>query len=476
MSQPQSPRSNFVQLMLLACTVFLGIQLISGGMNRPVESRTPAQIRENVVRMNFEGRDLAIQNEVRAYDSKLSEEVKAGRLTEEARRLKSIEAHVLSAQTSLRSGIYRNDYGKVNAAYTQMDMLRGQYGTQAVWQNAFNVAYHRDTLPQRTMSAAALYELSRSELSARNKKDLTMGIFPGYQIIDFLVRLTGSVPAFSYTFAAFLLALIVRAIVWPLAQKQLMFSRQMMQLQPLMKEIKEKHTKKGVTDNMAFQQDMMRLYSEYGIHPAKGCLPALAQMPLFLLVFQFMMHYRFEFEKGVFLWVNPASHATNTFFAPNLGKMDYLLLVVYALSMVAATYLQPVTDPANAKQQRVMGVVVSVVVAVSMFFFPLPSAFVLYWIFLNFFSMFQSWMAYRIELPPLQKVQTAHGGVTPKSGLFAKLMEAQQEQLRMQAELEKEKQKKQNKDMGKDSPDPNSQSNGKTTGQLYNPRSKKKKK
>lgn len=104
--------------------------------------------------------------------------------------------------------------------------------------------------------------------------------------------------------------------------------------------------------------------------------------------------------------------------------------------MVIATYLQPVTDPNNVKQQRMMGIGVSVMVTVMMFFYPLPSAFVLYWIFLNIFSTLQSLRAYRLPVPPLQKVATVAGGVRSKSGFFAKLMEEQQ---KAQEEMLREK-------------------------------------
>src|SRR5204862_4714319 len=121
---------------------------------------------------------------------------------------------------------------------------------------------------------------------------LVYGIFPVYKIIDSLFSLTGSVPSFIYAFAAFLLALVVRAIIFPLAQKQLMWGRKMQQLAPLVKEIREEYTDKKtkqVTNQAELQQRTMALYAEYGINPLAGCLPAVVQLPLFLTVYQFML-------------------------------------------------------------------------------------------------------------------------------------------------------------------------------------------
>ena len=164
---------------------------------------------------------------------------------------------------------------------------------------------------------------------------------------------------------------------------------------------------------------VMELYKEYGINPMAGCGPALLQMPLFLAIYQCMLYYKFEFQKGTFLWINPStSAATNGFVAPNLGERDYILLVLYGASMIATTLLTPVSDPSNAKQQRLMGVGIAIFFTFLMFtgVFPVPAAFVLYWIFTNVMATAQSLRAYRLPLPPLEKKVTKPGGVYPVPG------------------------------------------------------------
>lgn len=441
MSQPQKPGSNLLTAILLATTVFLGLQLLNGGANRNEASsdkRSSAVILEAMRKMDAEGKDITIQAERRAYEAKLKEEAQASKMSEATIRQKVIESWVLAMHTSTKAGIEFNESGRLSTAFNSLDHERKAYLSDPVWTSVKVPVYGVTGMPQTAMSGEELYQTTVSKLGELNKHHMVWGFFPGYQAIDALVKLTGSQAWFSYTFAALLLALIVRAIVYPLAQKQLMFSRQMMQLQPLAAEIKKKLTnKQGQVDQQRFQLESMQLYREYGINPAAGCAPALAQMPLFLLVFQSMLLYRFEFSKGLFAWINPSTSAgSKHLFAANLGQTDYILLVVYGVSMVIATYLQPVTDPNNVKQQRMMGIGVSVMVTVMMFFYPLPSAFVLYWIFLNIFSTLQSLRAYRLPVPPLQKVATVAGGVRSKSGFFAKLMEEQQ---KAQEEMLREK-------------------------------------
>ncbi len=209
------------------------------------------------------------------------------------------------------------------------------------------------------------------------------------------------------------MAIVVRGVIWPLSQKQLMWGRQMSQLAPMMREIKEQFK----NDQALQQKKMMELYSEYGLHPLAGCWPALVQLPLFLAVYQCMLHYRFEFQKGTFLWMNEhTSRLTHGFTAPNLGQKDIILILIYAVTLLISTLLTPVNDPTQVKQQRTIGIGVSLLFPFMMLTgaYPVPCAFVLYWTFTNVLATAQSLRAYYLlPSPPLVKVNTSTGGVLP---------------------------------------------------------------
>jgi YidC/Oxa1 family membrane protein insertase len=235
--------------------------------------------------------------------------------------------------------------------------------------------------------------------------------------MEFLVGLTGNTPGFSYWFAALMLAILVRLAVFPLAQKQYMWGRRMSQLAPYIKEIQEKFKDKKtgkVTDQQAMTLETMDLYKRYGFNPFAGCLPALIQLPLFLIIYQCMLLYRFEFTKGFFLWIQPGSGSfLGMPLAPNLGERDYLIIIVYGISMVVTTLLTPVSDPTNVRQQRMIGISIALIFSVMMFFWPLPSAFVVYWVFTNILATAQSLYVYRMPVAPLEPVQTTAGGAIP---------------------------------------------------------------
>jgi YidC/Oxa1 family membrane protein insertase len=176
----------------------------------------------------------------------------------------------------------------------------------------------------------------------------------------------------------------------------------------------------------------MALYKEYGLNPLAGCGSALIQMPIFMVVLAAMQLYKFEFTKGTFMWIQPgATKFLGMNLASNLGQPDQLLVIIYGVSMIVSQLLMPVTDPANIRQQRLMGLGVSIMITFGMFTYVLPSAFTLYWVFANVLATAQALWAYKMPAPPLEKVQTVKGGVKPKPGFMEKLqmmMEAQAEQ------------------------------------------------
>ena len=81
---------------------------------------------------------------------------------------------------------------------------------------------------------------------------------------------------FALGFSIIILTIIIRFILYPLTASQLKASKKMQDLNPHLSRLKEKH--KG--DAKTLQQETMKLYKEYGVNPAAGCLPVLVQLPI----------------------------------------------------------------------------------------------------------------------------------------------------------------------------------------------------
>lgn len=418
---PPPQKGNFIQFALIMMVIFMGYQLFFGQRNVEPDTRTPDQVLEKMRELNLLVMDLDISREFQALQQSVREEVRQGRLEQPAGDALLVEGLVLTADTQFKGGLIHSDgtgrpgyYKKVDRAFHTMQGWYEKYHHKPAWTEPVAVA-PKEARPEEVVSAEGLYSAIVTDLSARNTTRRAFGLVPGgFLILDGLVRMTGSIPSFSYWFAALILALLVRLSVWPLFSKQIQTSRKQAQLLPQIKEIQAKHKEKGPQTGMEMQKELQALYQQYGVNPAAGCLIMFVLAPLFITIYNFMLLYRFEFQKGTFLWINPD---TTTFLglqaASNLGQRDVLLVILYGVSMIVTTMLQPVTDPQNVRTQRLLGLGMSVFFSIIMFFYPLPSAFILYWIFTNVFATAHTLIEYRKPAPPLVKVASAAGGVIP---------------------------------------------------------------
>lgn len=415
MSKP-SPRSNLIQTLLIASVLFLGLQLF---MPKPEQQpAVPPQQAYPVAQQQLQERQLKLEE---------------ARKTAEPETIKKAQAEVDEAQATLArltpqyAAALRKE-GNIEEART-LELQDAQRRKQiAADKKDFNEAlaayneFHRlyTEAPQSPIGLQAKQQLEETgnlgtEIS-RNSGGLTGA---GFHVIDALVNLFGGerAPTFSYWFAALVLAVAVRLLIWPLAQKQMIGFKRMALLQPFIKELQEKY------QGQELQMRTMKLYQKYGINPLAGCWPMLIQMPIFLWIFYSMRHYQFEFHKGTFLWITPEVAARFPgIVAPNLGERDVLLVLLYGISMLATTIFS-VTDPAQAKQSRLIGIAMAVIFTILMLFWPFPSAFVLYWIGLNILATIQSVRISRMTVPPLveipeheQKRGGLFGGMVPSDG------------------------------------------------------------
>jgi YidC/Oxa1 family membrane protein insertase len=81
---------------------------------------------------------------------------------------------------------------------------------------------------------------------------------------------------YALGFSIIVLTVIIRFVLYPLTSSQLKASKKMLELNPHISRLKEKH--KG--DAKTLQAETMKLYKEFGVNPAAGCLPVLVQLPI----------------------------------------------------------------------------------------------------------------------------------------------------------------------------------------------------
>lgn len=100
---------------------------------------------------------------------------------------------------------------------------------------------------------------------------------PIFTVLEFFFGLIG-----NFGVAILLLTVVVKLLLFPLANKAYESMSKMRNLQPKMEEIKAKHA----NDQAKQQQEIMALYQREKINPLAGCLPLLIQMPIFYALYK----------------------------------------------------------------------------------------------------------------------------------------------------------------------------------------------
>jgi len=108
----------------------------------------------------------------------------------------------------------------------------------------------------------------------------------------------------NYGLAIILMTVIIRVILYPLMQKQMVSMREMQKIQPLMKAVQDKYK----NDKERLNKELMALYKEHKVNPMSGCLPLIIQMPILILLFQVLRKFKYyipntEIIDGGFLWI-----------------------------------------------------------------------------------------------------------------------------------------------------------------------------
>ena len=83
---------------------------------------------------------------------------------------------------------------------------------------------------------------------------------------------------FAWALSVMFLVFTLRAILYHPFVKQIRTTRQMQELQPQIKALQKKYGK----DRQRMAMEMQKLQKEHGFNPIMGCLPMLAQVPVFL--------------------------------------------------------------------------------------------------------------------------------------------------------------------------------------------------
>jgi YidC/Oxa1 family membrane protein insertase len=221
---------------------------------------------------------------------------------------------------------------------------------------------------------------------------LTLIAKPLFKLLDLIYRYVG-----NFGIAIMVLTVLVKAVLFPLANKSYRAMNRMKKLAPQMQELR---TRLG-DDKVRLNQEMMALYKREKVNPAAGCLPLIVQIPVFIALYQ-VLYVTIEMRHAPFFgWIRDLSVPDPTsvfnlfgllpYDVPNLGPLQILSLGVWPLILGITMFLQqkmnpPPPDPVQAKIFMFLPIMFTFMMA------QFQAGLVIYWSWNNLLSIGQQWL------------------------------------------------------------------------------------
>src|SRR5437879_2320465 len=201
----------------------------------------------------------------------------------------------------------------------------------------------------------------------------------------------------DYGLAILALTTIIKLTLWPIQNKANRSVRKMAALNPKMQELREKYK----DDPTRINQEVMKLYKQYGINPVGGCLPMMIQIPIFFGLFK-MLGQAVELRNARFLWVKDLSQPDTVAHLPVLGWPINIIPLLMAATQLWLMAMTPKTgDPTQRR-------IVMFTPLIFLFFcYNFAAALALYYTAQNLFSILQFYQNKRQPMPTLEKVAPA---------------------------------------------------------------------
>lgn len=168
----------------------------------------------------------------------------------------------------------------------------------------------------------------------------------------------------NWGLAIIVLTIAIKLVLFPVTQKGYTSMEKMKRVQPKLSEIQKKYEH----DRMKLAEEQMKLFKEEGVSPMGGCLPMLAQMPIYFALYRTIWGSAELYNAPFFAWVTDLSQPDPYFVLP----------VLMGAVMIFQQRLMP--QAVDNPQMKMVNRIMPIMFTAMMLF--LPSGLVLY-IFVN---------------------------------------------------------------------------------------------
>ena len=175
-----------------------------------------------------------------------------------------------------------------------------------------------------------------------------------------------------------LFTILIRTLLLPVFQTQMVASRKMQEAQPRIKELRDMYPGRDMESRTKLDQETRKLFKELGIKQSSTFWPLLVQMPILIALFQALSNVDF-LKTGHFLWFN-------------LGGADttFVLPILAALFTFLSSWLSNKSLP--EKNGAMTGMMYGMPVIIFFFAISAPSGVALYWAVSNAYQVLQTYI------------------------------------------------------------------------------------
>lgn len=195
----------------------------------------------------------------------------------------------------------------------------------------------------------------------------------------------------NFGISILIVTILVKIILFPLANKSFHSMNRMKELQPEMNRIRELHA----DDKMKQNQAVIELYRKEKVSPLSGCLPLIVQIPIFFSLYK-VLFITIEMRHAPFFgWIRDLSAPDPTSIFNLFGLIPwnppaFLMIGVWPIIMALTMFLQQKMspEPADKMQAQVMKFLPLIFVFM---FASFPAGLVIYWAWSNVLSIIQQY-------------------------------------------------------------------------------------
>ena len=201
----------------------------------------------------------------------------------------------------------------------------------------------------------------------------------------------------NFGVAIILLTILVRMIIFPLANRSYRVSAKMKKIAPQIEEVR----KRCGDDKKTLQTETYKIYKDNNVNPMSAIFPLLLQIPIFFALYKVLV-ISIEMRDAPFIgWIIDLSTRDPSSVFNLFGLLNFevpailqigLLPCLMGLTMFIQQKLNPMTgiDPTQAKMMKFFPVIFTIMFA------SMPAGLVLYWICSNIFTIIQQGVLIKI--------------------------------------------------------------------------------